>query len=86
MPPDEKALLITQAAWAARLGISVDTFRAWRLDGRIPPPLDLPGWPRWSRDTFERVTRELQHAGETKFFRGHTRRQQRLHARREAGR
>lgn len=70
--------LVTQAEWASRLGICVDTFRAWRKAGRIPMPLDLPGWPRWSCETVERVTRDLQRAGETKFFRGHTRRQQRL--------
>lgn len=73
---DEEAgpALVTQAAWARRLGVSVDTFRAWRRDGRIPAPVAIPGWPRWSSKTVERVTRELQQAGEGRYFRSATRR------------
>lgn len=59
--------LVTQAEWASRLGISVSTFREWRRQGRIPMPLVLPGWPRWSAQTVAKVTFDL--AREGRYFR-----------------
>jgi predicted site-specific integrase-resolvase len=61
--------LISQAAWAKRLGISVTTFKRWMAEGRIPAPLDLPGWPRWSRKVVDRVTSEIERSGEGRYFR-----------------
>jgi hypothetical protein len=61
--------LVSQVAWARLLGISLTTFRVWRQQGRIPLPLALPGHPRWSSVVVERVTRELQQAGQGRYFR-----------------
>lgn len=51
--------LVTQATWAKQLGVSTTTFRQWRALGLIPLPLDLPGYPRWSREVVERTTARL---------------------------
>jgi hypothetical protein len=64
--------LVSQVAWARLLGISLTTFRVWRQQGRIPLPLALPGHPRWSSVVVERVTRELQQAGQGRYFRAAT--------------
>lgn len=81
--PATRPLLVAQGKWAKELGISTWTFRNWRAEGRIPAPLDLPGWPRWERKTVERVTREIVTSGQGRYFRQATRRRQ---ARREGHR
>lgn len=61
--------LVSQRTWAKELGISVWTFRRWLAVGRIPQPLDLTGWPRWSRKTVDRVNAEIERSGEGRYFR-----------------
>jgi len=36
------------------LGAGYETIRAWRMEGRIPPPDFSAGHPRWRRETIER--------------------------------
>jgi hypothetical protein len=38
---------LRQTEFARRLGISLPTFKAWLRDGRIPPPLPIPGKKVW---------------------------------------
>jgi hypothetical protein len=48
---------LTQSAWAARLGVSIRTFRRWRAAGLIPPPdCAVPGYPRWSLGLVAKTT------------------------------
>jgi predicted site-specific integrase-resolvase len=62
--------LVSQRTWARELGISVDTFKRWLAAGRIPPPIpNLSGWPRWSRKTVDRVTKQIADGGESRYFR-----------------
>lgn len=74
-PAKAESLLVTQAEWIASLGVSVTTFTHWRTKGvktmqgriNIPPPVDLPGRPRWKREDVNRITRLLIN-GKPKFF------------------
>jgi hypothetical protein len=36
-------------------GVTDDTIDSWRRSGKLPSPLPLPGRPRWSRETIDRL-------------------------------
>jgi hypothetical protein len=61
--------LVSQRTFADEIGISVTTFKKWVASGRIPEPLLLPGWPRWSRTVVNRVKAEIAQSGEGRYFR-----------------
>jgi predicted site-specific integrase-resolvase len=62
-------VLVSQRTFADEIGISVTTFKKWLASGRIPEPLLLPGWPRWSRTVVNRVKAEIAQSGEGRYFR-----------------
>jgi predicted DNA-binding transcriptional regulator AlpA len=51
----------------ARLGVSDETWRRWRLNGLAPTPVRLPGRPRWRVEDIEAFKRGLLGTGR-RFF------------------
>lgn len=51
--------LLTGREFRAELGISEPTFHRWRKAGRLPPPADLPGNPRWRQSVVEAAKGEM---------------------------
>ena len=43
-----------------RLQVSAPTFRKWRRAGQVPPPLPLPGAPRWAKPVVEAFIASLR--------------------------